>query len=404
MTAPNIPEVIVESSGLFPPLSGVGYYTRELLKAYAALPDHYPIKILAYRFFLKSRPSPQEDYLVQLSRSLDGTLEVHHRLVPGQVYAWLRRIGLRPPIPLDLFELPGSRLYFFPNYVGEPLLSGSCIPVIYDFGFMRYHNTLQGRDDLYLKRYLPRTLRRAPQVVVISDYVSKELQQAYGVPAERITTVYPAVDHSRFRPDIPPQALQAARHRYGLEPGYIFCLGTFEPRKNFPRLIEAYALLPDDLKSRVTLVIAGGPGWKSQDIPETIRRLGLTSRIRLLGYIADADRAPLMREAALFALPSLHEGFGMPVLESLACGTPVVTSAHGALPEVAGKAALYVDPLRPEDIARGLQSVLKNPGLKTKLSAEGLRRAAAFRWEFSARVLAGVFQKAGAVASRPTVR
>ena len=130
----------------------------------------------------------------------------------------------------------------------------------------------------------------------------------------------------------------------------------------------------------------------------------MTSRIRLLGYIADADRAPLMREAALFALPSLHEGFGMPVLESLACGTPVVTSAHGALPEVAGKAALYVDPLRPEDIARGLHSVLKNPGLKTKLSAEGLRRAAAFRWESSARVLAGVFQKAGAVAGHPPVR
>jgi len=404
MTTPSVPEIIVETGGLVPNLSGVGYYTQELLRAYAALPGCWPITLLAYRFCLRSRPSPSEDFLKGLARSLGGRLEIRRRLLPGPVYARLRKLGLRPPAPVDAFVPPGRRIYFFPNYVGEPLWRGRCVPVIYDFGFMRFPRSLPDRDDLYLKRYLPRALKRALQVVVISDCVNRELQRAYGLPAERIATVYPAVDHSRFRPDIPPEIRSAARKKYGLPPGYIFSLGTLEPRKNFARLIEAYALLPDDVRRRAPLVIAGGPGWKNRDVRAAIRRLGLDSSVKLLGYIADEDRAPLVREAALFALPSLYEGFGMPVLESLACGTPVVTSARGALPEVAGESALYVDPLRPEDIARGLKSVLDDPVLKKKLSAGGLKRAAAFQWSASARVLAGVFKKAADAAKRPPGR
>jgi glycosyltransferase involved in cell wall biosynthesis len=404
MTIPSAPEIIVETGGLVPNLSGVGYYTQELLRAYAALPGRWPIALLAYRFCLRSRPSPSEEFLKGLARSLDGRLEVHRRLLPGPVYARLRRLGFRPPAPVDAFAPPGRRIYFFPNYVGEPLWRGRCVPVVYDFGFMRFPRSLPDRDDLYLKRYLPRTLKRALQVVVISDCVKRELERAYGLPGERITTVYPAVDHSRFRPDIPAASRFAARKKYGLPPGYIFSLGTLEPRKNFAGLIEAFALLPDDLRRRAPLVIAGGPGWKNRDVRAAVRRLGLDSSVKLLGYIADDDRAPLIRDAAVLAFPSLYEGFGMPVLESLACGTPVVASARGALPEVAGESALYVDPLRPEDIARGLKSVLENPELKEKLSTGGLKRAAAFQWEASARVLAGVFEKAAAAAGRPRPR
>ncbi len=404
MTTRSVPEIIVETGGLNSSLTGVGYYTQELLRAYAALPGRWPIALLAYRFCLRTRPSPSEDFLKGLARSLDGRLEIRRRLLPGPVYARLRKLGLRPPAPVDAFVPPGRRIYFFPNYVGEPLWRGRCVPVVYDFGFVRFPRSLPDRDDLFLKRYLPRTLKRALQVVVISDCVKRELERTYGLPAERITTVYPAVDHSRFRPDIPAASRFAARKKYGLPPGYIFSLGTLEPRKNFARLIEAFALLPDDLRRRAPLVIAGGPGWKNRDVGATVRRLGLDSSVKLLGYIADDDRAPLIRDAAVLAFPSLYEGFGMPVLESLACGTPVVASARGALPEVAGESALYVDPLRPEDIARGLKSGLENPELKEKLSTGGLKRAAAFQWEASARVLAGVFEKAAAAAGRPRTR
>ena len=394
MSSPAVLEVVVESSGLFPPLSGVGYYTRELLKAYAALPGHFPVRLLAYRFFLKSGPGPQEDYLAGLARELDGTLVLRRRPVPSSIYARLRRLGLRPPIPLDLGRARDRRIYYFPNYVGEPLLRGRCVPVIYDFSHLRFPRSLQSRDHLYLRRYLPRTLKLASRVVVISEWVRSELQRAYGTPAEKISVIPPAVDSSVFKPDISPQLRRSVRKKYGLAGDYIFSLGTLEPRKNFPRLIEAYAMLPDSVRMQTALAIAGGPGWKNEDIFETVRRRGLSSTVKFLGYISEGDRAPLMREAVLFALPALYEGFGMPVLEAMACGTPVVTSDRGALPEVGGEAVVYADPLRPESICQGLLSVIENPSLRARLSKAGMSRAASFSWAASARALAEVFARA----------
>jgi glycosyltransferase involved in cell wall biosynthesis len=394
MAARAVPDLIVEPSAFYPPLSGIGYYTRELLKAYNGLPDHFPIKLLSYRFFLKSWRTPEEEYFASQAQSLGGSLAVRSRLVPSLVYNQLRRYALRPPIPLDLFRPEKPSIYFFPNYVGEPLIRSKYVPVIFDFGFLRYPRTLEGKDHLYLKRYVPRTLKRASNVVVISDCIKRELHKAYDFPPEKITVVYPAVDHASFRPDIPFDARASALAKYGLDSGYIFSLSTLEPRKNFPRLIEAYSLLPDSVKIERPLVVAGGQGWKNQDIFATIRRLGLESRIKFLGYISETDRAPLMREAALFVLPSLYEGFGMPVLEAMACGTPVVTSARGALPEVGGKAVVYADPLDVESICRGIRSVLENLGLSKRLSAAGVSRAATFQWSTSGRVLADVFKKA----------
>jgi glycosyltransferase involved in cell wall biosynthesis len=231
-------------------------------------------------------------------------------------------------------------------------------------------------------------------VIVISECIKKELQLAYDYPAEKISVVCPAVDHAVFRPDLPEEACAAVLAKYGLQGGYIFSLSTLEPRKNFPRLIEAYARLPENL--RRPLVVAGGQGWKNEDISATIRRLGLESNLKFLGYIPEEDRAPLMREAGLFVLPSLYEGFGMPVLEAMACGTPVVTSARGALPEVGGETVVYVDPIDPDDIARGILSILENPKRAEGLAQAGLARAATFQWSDSARVLADVFRKVAA--------
>ncbi|MGA2587513.1 MAG: glycosyltransferase family 1 protein [Candidatus Aminicenantales bacterium] len=387
------PDIIVDPSTLFPPLSGVGYYTREILKAYCGLPGHFPVKLLSFRFFLKSGRRPPEADIERLAESWGGSLDVRFRPVPSLVYGWLRRRGLRPPFPLDMFESSAQKIYFFPNFVGEPLLRARYVPVVFDVGFLRHPGSQQNRDHLYLKRYLPRALRRASRVVVISECVKWELQKAYDVPADKIAVITPAVDHAAFRPDIPAEVRAAVREKYGLGGGYIFSLSTLEPRKNFPRLIEAYSLLPGDAQTRLPLVVAGGSGWKNEEIYATIRRLGLEKKIKFLGYISEMDRAPLMREAALFVLPSLYEGFGMPVLEAMACGTPVVTSARGAIPEIGGDAVVYADPLRAESIARSITTVLEDRDLRTRLSASGISRAASFRWLESARGLADVFER-----------
>lgn len=391
------PDLVVESSALYPPLSGVGYYTLELLKIYCAMPDHFPVKILTYRFFLKPRRSSQAEYLAGLAARLGASFELRRRPFPSLVYARLRRLGLRLPLPLDFFPSRRRKIFFFPNFVGEPLLRSRCVPVVYDFGYVHFPGRLQGRDHLFLKRYLPRTLRRASQVVVISNDVKKELQATYGIPPDKITVVYPAVDHSAFRPDIPEERGMAVRKKYELGGEYFFSLSTLEPRKNFSRLIEAYALLPENVKKRFSLVVAGGQGWKNEDVYATLRRLGLENRIKFLGYVPEEDRAPLMREAELFVLPSLYEGFGLPVLEAMACGTPVVTSARGALPEVGGEAVVYADPLRPESIANGILSVLENPNFRQGMTTAGLIQAESFQWTTSARVLANVFRRAAAM-------
>ena len=388
------PDLIVESSAFYPPLSGVGYYTRELLKAYVAIPGHFPVRLLASRFFLKAGRSSQEAYLSGLAEVLAGSLEVRLRPFPSAVYAGLRRRALRLPLPFDLFPSRRPRIFFFPNFVGEPLLHARYVPVVYDFGFLRFAGRLQNRDHLFLKRYLPRTLKRASQVVVISDWVRKELQETYGVPPEKIRVVYPAVDHFAFHPNISERRRIAVRLKYNLGNEYLFSLSTLEPRKNFSRLIEAYALLPEGTKKRFPLVVAGGQGWKNEDIFATLRRLGLESRIKFLGYVPEEDRAPLMRGAELFVLPSLDEGFGMPVLEAMACGTPVVTSARGALPEVGAEAVVYTDPLQPENIAHGILSILENPSFRQELSKAGVARAEAFQWSISALALADVFRRA----------
>ncbi len=394
MTDRRIPDLIVEPSALYPPWSGEGYYTRELLKAYAAIPGHFPVKFLVYRFFLKPGSTPTERERALLSEIPGAELEFRRRLLPGGIYTLLRRLGLRPPVPLDFFRTERNRLFFFPNYVGEPLARSPFVPVIFDFGFLKHPETLEGRDHLFLKRYVPGTLKKAARVVVISEFVKTELRQAFGVPEEKIVVIRPAVDHRVFRADVPEAARAAVRAKYKLEDGYVFSMGTLEPRKNFPRLIEAYARAARRSPAEASACHRRRERLEEpRDLRES-EKPGVEAQVRFLGYVDEADRAPLYRNAAVFALPSLYEGFGMPVLEAMACGTPVVTSPGGALPEVGGEAVIYVDPLDPESIGKGIASVFTRPDLREKLSAAGIARAAEFDWASGARALADVFTQA----------
>jgi glycosyltransferase involved in cell wall biosynthesis len=193
----------------------------------------------------------------------------------------------------------------------------------------------------------------------------------------------------RFRPLEDPRLLGSAQARYGIRAPYILAVGTVQPRKNLARLLEAFAQAAR-AGDAPQLVIAGKRGWLSEGIERRARELGLGERVRFAGYVADADLPALLSGALAFALPSLYEGFGMPVLEAMACGAPVLTSDTSALPEAAGGAALLVDPTDTAAIAAALARLIGEPELRADLRARGLRRAAGATWARCAEETLGV--------------
>jgi alpha-1,3-rhamnosyl/mannosyltransferase len=234
---------------------------------------------------------------------------------------------------------------------------------------------------------------RAHRIIAVSEATRRDLIELLGIPAERISVVYEASDE-RFRP-LPPAVVQPILADYGLTYGnYLLSLGTLEPRKNYVRLIEAYALLNAARNDLLPLVIAGARGWHDSDILAAPGRYGMEGRIRFLGAVSDADLPALIAGARIFVYPSLYEGFGLPALEALACGVPVIVSNSSSLPEVVGDAGLLCDPYDPESIAAQIRRLLEDEQLAEQLRQAGPRRAAAFSWQRAARETLEVYRQA----------
>jgi len=203
--------------------------------------------------------------------------------------------------------------------------------------------------------------------------------------------VIPEAAHTRYRP-MSLESVDPALKRYVIERPYILYVGSLEKRKNLPRLLEAYAYLRETLPGW-KLVIVGGRKWKSDPIYKAVQRLGLEPHVIFTGFVAEEDLPALYNGADLFVFPSLYEGFGLPVLEAMACGTPVVTSNTSSLPEVAGEAALLVAPTDVKAIAAAMQRVLSEPDLAAELRRRGLERASQFSWERTARETLAVYER-----------
>jgi glycosyltransferase involved in cell wall biosynthesis len=225
--------------------------------------------------------------------------------------------------------------------------------------------------------------RRADAVITVSDCSKQDIMKILGLGPERIHVIGNAVDASLY-PVRDAWLLAKVRERYGIGPRFVLYFGGFDLRKNVPRLIEAFSQLPEPLKRDYQLVIAGRYQHLGHplypDPRETVRRLNLEGSVIFTGQIREQDKAPLYSAATVFAFPSLYEGFGMPVLEAMACGTPVVTSNVSALPEVAGDAGILVNPYSTETICAALAELLESAARRDELSRRGLERARRFTW------------------------
>ncbi len=361
--------------------AGIGRYVRGLT---AALADQHPT--LDARLFVAGAhgidlpPAPGGFRYRPSALSERAHTRLWHRLrLPVPVEAWTGRVGLFHAMDFTLPPtLPGTRT----------------VLTVYDLAYERYPDETMPGMQHYLATVVPRSVRRADRVIAISEATRRDLIDLYGTPLDKLRVVTPGVE-SRFNTHHTPEESAAVRSKYGLPDGpLVLTVGTMQPRKNHRRLVQAFARVRQQGIGHVTLVIAGGKGWAYEDVWAEVRRLRMSDRVAFIGFVDDADLPALYRAATVFAYPALHEGFGLPVLEAMACGVPVVASNTSSLPEVTGAdGALLVDPLDVEALAEAIERLLADDALRVSLRERGLERAAGFTWERSARALWAVYEE-----------
>ncbi len=264
------------------------------------------------------------------------------------------------------------------GFVSPLAWRGPTIVTAYDLSFLRYPKLFNRGNRLYLTRFAPRSMRRAAKVIAISEHTRQDVIQLCGVAPERVTTILLAAD-PRYRPAT-AEAVARFKFERKLPKRFILYLGTLEPRKNVSALVQAYAELRRAGDIDHSLVLAGARGWHYEPTFSLVRRLGLEQHVLFPGYVAANDQALWYSAADLFAYPSLYEGFGLPLLEAMACGTPVVASNSSSLPEVVGQAGLLVEPSDVGGLASALRNVLQDGALRQRLREAGLARAGTFSW------------------------
>ena len=278
-----------------------------------------------------------------------------------------------------------------PAFVGPLAAACPAVITIHDLSFLRFPHLFRPANRLYLTVMTRLSARRARRLIAVSEHAAAESSLLLSVPRERIDVVYHGCDPA-FRP-LPPQDVKEFRRRHRLPRRFVLSVGTLEPRKNHVRLVESFARLAAD-DPDLYLVLAGGKGWLYGDLFAKVETLGLRERVLFPGYVPNGDLPLWYNAATAFAYPSLYEGFGMPVLEAQACGTPVLTANVSSLPEAAGDGALLVNPLDVEEIAAGLHRLLTDAALREELRQRGLAHARRFSWARTAQETAQVYRRA----------
>jgi glycosyltransferase involved in cell wall biosynthesis len=316
------------------------------------------------------------------------------RWLPRRLVTWLWESGRADK---DWLVGPPADVWFSPFHSVPPVAMGRLVCTFHDVAFRTHPQFATDWNREFCERQIARAALRAERILTVSQFSKREIVQHVGIPADRIDVVLEAAD-PRFR--ILAGAQPPARVRAWLGTGRRFMLyaGSVEPRKNLITLVRALARLAD----APPLVIAGGSGWKNSDVLAEIERQGLAARVLFAGFVTDQELVALYNTATVFVFPTLYEGFGLPVVEAMACGAPVLTTRTSSIPEVGGDAVLYCErPADADELAAQLRRLLADDGLRARLRERGLEQASRFSWERAARETIAVFEKAWAGDGRP---
>lgn len=346
-------------------------------------------------------------YIDRVLKNLPANEAMAYTLYTRRPRDWAERPGLRPvgtrlptagrlariaweqtvwPIAAqrDRLDLMHSMAFAMPRFAPCPV-----VVTIYDLSFVEYPDTFPAIQRRYLAAETAYSCRRAARLIAISESGKRDIHRVYGTPTAQIDVVTPGVGRA-YRP-LPAAEIDAFRRHQGLPGAFLLHVGTLQPRKNIPLLLEALARLgrPD-----LPLVLIGGKGWSYDAIFERVSALGLDSQVRFAGYVADEELPLWYNAASVLVLPSLYEGFGMPIVEALACGTPVVAANSSSLPEAGGDVALYFDPHNPDELAARLATTLDDPTIRERAQFAGPTHATRFSWMRAGQETAAVYRRA----------
>ncbi|MGD2176348.1 MAG: glycosyltransferase family 1 protein [Anaerolineae bacterium] len=389
--------------------AGIGRYTRELVTALLTLGSpHQYVVFAATGGLSRDRWRSEIERLRTVSSvSLSATPAAASRLnssLPSLATGsqlkirdvplsddWLARLWHRLCLPIPAEIITGALDVFYSPDFALPPTRRACqtLLTVHDLSFVHHPDAFVPTLRRYLERVVPRSIERADLVLADSAHTRSDLVRLFAVPHDRVQVIYPGVD-MRFQPEPEPGESARLQERYAIgDRPYVLSVGTLQPRKNYVRLIQAFVRSRASKEMDIQLLIAGGRGWLYGDVLAEAEK---HDSVRLLGFVEDRDLPALYREAALFAFPSLYEGFGLPVLEAMGCGVPVVCSRTSSLPEVAGDAALFVDPLDVDGLEAALTRALEDENLRRRMVERGLVRAARYDWVRSAAQLLDVIE------------
>ncbi|MEJ2368974.1 MAG: glycosyltransferase family 1 protein [Acidobacteriota bacterium] len=379
-------KIIVNSIPTLQILTGVGQYTYRLLQNLQSLDGQYD---WYYYYGYTSR-----DYVRQRD---DASLPPHPgfskatrllsklpRLKAGMRYCQQKAAGLGKAT---------YDVYFEPNFIPlREIASRHTIATIHDFSF-RLHPEWHPKERIeHFERHFQSSIERADVILTDSDYIRTEAVRFLDVPPERIRTVHAGCDPLVFHP-APEFGVQRLAAKYHLERPYYLYVGTIEPRKNLAGLLRAWERFAAGQPQSVQLVVCGWQGWGESGIFKEFDRLEKKGVLRYLGYVPYLELPLLYSGAEALVYPSYYEGFGLPVVEAMASGCPVICSDRASLPEVAGDAAIYVDPEEEDSVLQGLVRMQEEAGLRERCREAGLRRARKFTWQNTARSLLGLMSE-----------
>jgi glycosyltransferase involved in cell wall biosynthesis len=371
--------VAINGIAMLSPLTGIGQYTYNLVR------EMQDLRLSPWLFYGAKWSREAREGAMPGMEAVKGAVK---RVVP---YAYrLKRFVLQQAFTLGA-RRRGISLYHEPNFMSYRF-DGPSVVTVHDLSWLRYPETHPADRVREMNRVMPRAMGGAAHVLVDSDFVKREVMEHYGLAEERITTTLLGVS-TEFRPFSNAECA-APLDRYRLQYGrYILAVATLEPRKNLSSLIAAFAQLPDTLRRRYPLVIAGMRGWGEGVASASLSNMIAKGEVRLVGYVPQADLPKLYAGARMFVYPSLYEGFGLPPLEAMACAVPVIASNRASLPEVVGNAGILTEPLDDLRIVQHMRALIEDDALHAHLAKAGRLRARRFTWRKCAMETLAVYRK-----------